>query len=90
MTQLATYSLDGERHRIELVRLRHGSLLLDRPAEGAPLVVAELSRDEGEDKALAVLHAGAYLERAAAGEAGLCRQLTVDAVLGGAAGARAA
>jgi hypothetical protein len=90
VTQLAAYSLDGERHRIELVRLRDGSLLLDRPAEGAPLVVAELSRDEGEDQALAVLHAGRYLERAAAGEVGLGRALTVDAVVGGAAGARAA
>ena len=87
---LATYTLNGERHRVELVRLRDESLLLDRPAEGAPRLVAELSRDEGEDQALAVLHTGGYLERAAAGEAGLCRALTVDAVLGRAAGARAA
>jgi hypothetical protein len=72
---LATYSLYCELHRVELVPLRDGALLLDRAAEGAPLVVAELSRDEGEDQALAVLHAGGYLERARAGEQGLCRAL---------------
>jgi hypothetical protein len=87
---LATYSLNGERHRIELVGLRDGALLLDRRADGAPRVVAELSRDEGEDQALAVLHAGGYLERAGAGEAGLCRALAGDEGLGRAAGARAA
>jgi hypothetical protein len=75
---LATYSLNGERHRLELVPLRDGALLLDRAAEGAPLVVAELSREEGEDQALAVLHAGGYLERAQAGETGLCRRLRRD------------
>jgi hypothetical protein len=72
---LATYSLNGHLHRIELVRLRHGTLVLDRPAEGAARVVAELSREEGEEQALAVLHAGGYLERARAGERGLCRAL---------------
>ena len=87
---LASYTLNGERHRIELVRLRDGSLLVDRPAEGAPRPVAELSRDEGEDQALAVLHAAGYLERAAAGEAGLCRALKADGGLGRAASGRAA
>jgi hypothetical protein len=75
---LATYSLRGERHRIELVRLRDGALVLDRRGEGAPLVVAELSREEGEAHALAVLDAGGYLERARAGEPGLCRALAAD------------
>jgi hypothetical protein len=79
MAQLfATYSLNGELHRVELVPLRDGALLLDRPADGAPLVVAELSREEGEDQALAVLMAGGYLERARAGERGLCRTLRRD------------
>jgi hypothetical protein len=75
---LATYSLYGELHRVELVRLRDGALLLDRPAESAPLLVAELSREEGEDQALAVLETGGYLERARAGERGLCRSLRRD------------
>jgi hypothetical protein len=87
---LATYTLEGKRHRIELVRLRNETLLLDRPPEGATHVVAELSREEAEDQALAVLHAGGYLERAAAGEPGLCRALTRDGGLGRAARARAA
>jgi hypothetical protein len=72
---LATYSLGGERHRIELVRRRGGALVLDRPGEGAPGVVAELDQGEGREQALAVLHAGGYLERARAGEEGLCRTL---------------
>jgi hypothetical protein len=75
---LATYSLYGELHRVELVPLRDGALVLDRPAEGEPLVVAELSREEGEDQARAVLEAGRYLERARAGERGLCRSLRRD------------
>jgi hypothetical protein len=75
---LATYCLYGELHRVELVRPRHGALLLDRAAEGAPLLVAELSREEREDQALAVLEAGGYLERARAGERGLCRSLRGD------------
>ena len=87
---LATYSRNGERHRIELVRLREGSVVLDRPAEGAPRVVAELFGEEGEDQALAVLHAGGYLERAAAGEPRLCRTLAGDDGRGRAVGARAA
>jgi hypothetical protein len=75
---LATYSHNGELHRIELVPLRDGALVLDRPAGGAPLVVAELSREEGEEQALAVLETGGYLERARAGEPGLCRVLRRD------------
>jgi hypothetical protein len=77
---LATYTLEGERHRIELVRLRDGALVLDRPTEGAPRVVAELSREEGEDQARAAVDAGGYLERARAGEGGLCRALRQDEV----------
>lgn len=72
---LATYRLGGELHRIELVRRRGGALVLDRPGEGAPRVVAELDQGEGREQALAVLHAGGYLERARAGEEGLCRTL---------------
>jgi hypothetical protein len=72
---LATYRLGGELHRIELVRRRGGALVLDRPREGAPGVVAELAEGEGREQALAVLHAGGYLDRARAGEEGLCRTL---------------
>jgi hypothetical protein len=72
---LATYSVGGEWHRIELVRRRGGALVLDRPGEGAPRVVAELDQGEGRKEALAVLHEGGYLERARAGEEGLCRTL---------------
>ena len=72
---LATYRLGGELHRIELVPQRGGALVLDRPGEGAPRVVAELDQGEGREQALAVLHAGVYLERAGAGEEGLGRTL---------------
>ena len=72
---LATYRLREGLHRIELVRRRGGALVLDRPGEGAPRVVAELDQGEGPEQALAVLHAGGYLERARAGEEGLCRTL---------------
>jgi hypothetical protein len=75
---LATYSLGGEQHRIELVGRRGGALVLDRPGEGAPRVVAELAAGEGCEQALAVLHAGGYLERARAGEPRLCRRLDDD------------
>jgi hypothetical protein len=87
---LTTYTVDGEPHRIELVELRDGALVLDRPGTGAPLVVAELCRGEGEDQARAVLHAGGYLKRATGGEAALCRALAADEGLGRAARARAA
>ena len=88
---IATYSLNGKRHRVELVRLRDGGLLLDRGGEGPARVVAELSGDEGEDQALAVLGGvGAYLERARAGEPGLCRALGEDEALGRAVRRRAA
>jgi hypothetical protein len=75
---LATYTLRGECHRIEIVPVRRGTLLLDRPSHGTTLVVAELSRDEGEEQALAVLNAGGYLERARGGEPHLCRPLRND------------
>ena len=88
---LATYSLNGKRHRVELVRLRDGGLLIDRGGEGPARVVAELAGDEGEDQALAVLGGdGAYLERARAGEPGLCRALEEDEALGRAVHRRAA
>jgi hypothetical protein len=72
---LATYVLGNQLHRIELVSLQSGGIVLDRAAERDPLVVAELACGEGEDQALAVVHAGGYLERARAGEPGLCRAL---------------
>jgi hypothetical protein len=51
----------------------------DRPPDGPARLIAELDRDEGKAQALAVLHGeGAYLERARAGEPGLCRRLNDD------------
>jgi hypothetical protein len=80
MTQLfATYTRAGQRHRIELVPRGFGQLLIDRPAEGPPRLVAELAAGEGKEQALAVLYGeGAYLERARAGEPGLCARLDDD------------
>jgi hypothetical protein len=86
---LASYSRSGERHRIELVPAGDGALVLDRPGEGAPLVVAELASGEGREQALAVLYGeGGYLERARRGEPGLGRRL--EARRGGRKVARAA
>jgi hypothetical protein len=76
---LATYTLAGRRHRIELVPRGAGQLLIDRPPEGPARLVAELDPGEGEAQARAVLHGdGAYLERARAGEPGLGRRLDDD------------
>jgi hypothetical protein len=76
---LATYTLAGRRHRIELVPRGAGQLLIDRPPEGPARLVAELDPGEGEDQARAVLHGdGAYLDRARAGEPGLGRRLDDD------------
>jgi len=76
---LASYALAGRRHRIELVPQGARRLLIDRPADGPPRLVAELDADEGKEQALAVLHGeGAYLERARAGQPGLCRRLDDD------------
>ena len=76
---LASYTRAGRRHRIELVPQGYGQLLIDRPQDRPALLIAELAADEGEDQALAVLHGeGAYLERARAGEPGLCRRLDDD------------
>jgi hypothetical protein len=73
---LASYTLAGRRHRIELVAQGYRQLLIDRPADGPARLIAQLDPDEGEEQALAVLHGeGAYLERARAGEPGLCRRL---------------
>ena len=52
---LATYTLNGERHRIELVSLRGGALVLDRPGEGPVHVVASelgLCRALADDEVL--------------------------------------
>jgi hypothetical protein len=76
---LASYTVAGRRHRIELVPQGRQRLLIDRPADGPARLVAELAPDEGEQQALAVLYGeGAYLERARAGEPGLCRWLDSD------------
>jgi hypothetical protein len=76
---LASYMLGGRRHRIELVADGRRRLLIDRPADGPVRLVAELAPDEGEEQALAVLYGdGAYLERARAGEPGLCPRLDDD------------
>jgi hypothetical protein len=76
---LASYTLAGRRHRIELVPQGVRRLLIDRPADGPARLVAELGPDEGEEQALAVLYGeGAYLERAGAGEPRLCRRLDDD------------
>lgn len=76
---LASYTVAGEQHLIELVELPAGRLVLDRCGSGRPGVVAELDRCEGREHALAVLHGeGAYLERVRAGERGLCRPLADD------------
>jgi len=78
MTQvLATYTCGTDRRRIELVSLPRGKVVLDRRGD-AVLVVAELSPDEGEEHARAVLDAGGYLRRARAGEPRLCRRLDSD------------
>jgi hypothetical protein len=87
---LATYVVGSDVHRIELVSLRQGAIVLDRAADCDTVVVAELGRDEGEEQALAVIHAGGYLERARAGEPGLCRPLTGNATCARPARAEAA
>ena len=76
---LASYTRAGRRHRIELVPQGAGRLLIDRPPDGPARLIAELAPDEAEQQALAVLYGdGAYLERARAGEPGLCRRLDDD------------
>lgn len=74
---LGTYRLEGIRHRIELIAHRGERLLVDRPDDGGPIgVIAELCPGEGERQAQALLIGqGAYLQRARAGEPGLCRAL---------------
>ncbi len=68
-----SYILDGERHRIELIRSESGGrLLLDRCGCAAPVVVGEFAADEGPEQMRALLEGdGAYLERALSGERGL-------------------
>lgn len=90
-TQLASYQTpSGEPRHIELTpthnldhpkggrptwRTTGHKLLLDYGLHGPPRVVAELGVDEGVEQALAVLHAGEYLQRARDGEPRLCRTL---------------
>jgi hypothetical protein len=69
---------DGRAHRIVL----WGRLVLDLCPRRAPLVVAELSAEEGIDQARAVVFGGefdaGYLERASAGERPLGRKLRAE------------
>ena len=51
---LASYTLAGRRHRIELVPAGRRRLLIDRPADGPARLVAELAPDEGQQHAIAV------------------------------------
>jgi len=76
---VATYDLDGQSHRIELIPRASGRMLLvDRPRQGPTRLIAELERDEGTRQARAILHQGAYLRRAQAGEPGLAPALDDD------------
>jgi hypothetical protein len=55
----------------------HRRLVLDLAARGPAYVVAELELGEGRPQIAAVLFGeGRYLERARAGERGLCRSAT--------------
>lgn len=55
----------------------HGRLALDLAPRGPAYVVAELADGEGRPQVAAVLFGdGRYLERARAGEPGLCRSAT--------------
>ena len=55
----------------------HARLVLDLAARGPAYVVAELDVGEGRPQIAAVLFGeGRYLERARAGERGLCRTAT--------------
>jgi hypothetical protein len=73
---LATYRLDGKWHRIELVDHGGERLVLDRGGDGPARVIAELAPGEGTRQASCLLDGdGAYLERAQAGERGLCKAL---------------
>lgn len=59
----------------------HGRLVLDLAARGPAYVVAELELGEGRPQIAAVLFGeGRYLERARAGEQGLCRSATASEV----------
>jgi hypothetical protein len=78
---LASYDLDGKRHRIELIQQDGGRLVVDRVGDGPAHVIAELGDAEGPEHAYCLLNGdGAYLERARGGERGLCRVLTDDPV----------
>jgi hypothetical protein len=69
----------------------HRRLLLDVAARGPAYVVAELADDEGRSQIAAVLFGdGRYVERARAGEPGLCRRATTAELEPGGQAARAA
>lgn len=69
----------------------HGRLLLDVAPRRPAYVVAELAEDEGRSQIAAVLFGnGRYLERARAGEPGLCRQATAEELESGGQAAHAA
>jgi hypothetical protein len=69
----------------------HDRFLLDVAAGGPAYVVAELAADEGRPQIAALLFGdGRYLERARAGEPGLCRRATAAELESGGGAARAA
>jgi hypothetical protein len=69
----------------------HGHLLLDVAPRGPAYVVAELGEGEGRPQISAVLFGdGRYVERARAGEPGLCRKATATELQTGGQAARAA
>ena len=68
-----------------------GRLLLDVAARGPAYVVAELGEGDGRPQINALLFGdGRYLDRARAGEPGLCRQATASELQTGGQTARAA
>lgn len=88
MAELVTRYRRGRHERRIAVR---GRLLLDVAPRGPAYVVAELAADEGRPQIAAVLFGdGRYLERARAGEPGLCRQATAAELESGGGAARAA
>ena len=76
MAELVMRYRRGDQERAIAV---HGRLVLDVGARGPAYVVAELDVGEGRAQIAAVLFGeGRYLERARAGEPGLCRRLDDD------------
>jgi hypothetical protein len=74
---MAEFVMRYRRGRQERTIAVHGHLLLDVAPRGPAYVVAELATDEGQSQITALLLGdGRYVERARAGEPGLCRQAT--------------